>query len=294
MAANASSRDGAGTQMPPQGGRGLDLRAIALAAAFQGGAAGVITDGSFYAVDSFKTQLQMGGMETVTLRRVFRGFAPTILAGTLPSMLIFFGTYEPLKCYLESGGATASAVLAASATCAVPASLFCVPTDVMKRRMVTGMDKTATEMVLKVYRQSGIKGFFLGWQANLMKDVPFAAAKISLYEGLLRSYKGWLGRDTLTTWEISGVGFTSGGIAAIVTNPLDTVNTRIKSGSISSKSITGAMRQIVAQEGMGVLARGVLPRMVIFGLGSSLFWTVHTKAGSWYRANIQDDSYSYS
>ena len=51
--------------MPPQGGRGLDLRAIALAAAFQGGAAGVITDGSFYAVDSFKTQLQMGGMETV-------------------------------------------------------------------------------------------------------------------------------------------------------------------------------------------------------------------------------------
>ena len=49
------------------------------------------------------------------------------------------------------------------------------------------------------------------------------------------------------------------------------------------------MRQIVAQEGVGVLASGVFPRMVIFGLGSSLFWTVYTKAGSWYRSNVATD-----
>ena len=32
-------------------------------------------------------------------------------------------------------------------------------------------------------RYAGILGFFVGWQANLTKDVPFAALKLSLYEG---------------------------------------------------------------------------------------------------------------
>jgi hypothetical protein len=36
----------------------------------------------------------------------------------------------------------------------------------------------------KVWRQSGVNGLFVGWQANLVKDVPFAGIKMSLYEGI--------------------------------------------------------------------------------------------------------------
>ena len=114
----------------------------------------------------------------------------------------------------------------------------------------------------QVAREGGVGGFFLGWRANLTKDVAFAAIKMSLYEGVARAYvqlvrpisppsrqasspdtaasssagtaHGSSSSDGLSPRESAGVGLASGALTALATCPIDNVNTRIKSGELGA------------------------------------------------------------
>jgi hypothetical protein len=68
------------------------------------------------------------------------------------------------------------------------------------------------------------------------------------------------------------IGLTSGIATAIVTSPQDCVNTRIKSGELESLSVTAAHFEIYRRDGVSALFRGLVPRCVILGLGSTIFW----------------------
>jgi solute carrier family 25 S-adenosylmethionine transporter 26 len=70
------------------------------------------------------------------------------------------------------------------------------------------------------------------------------------------------------------MGFLSGILTAVVTCPIDCVNTRIKSGELSTSSMIGAHMEIVRKNGAAALFRGVLPRCVIIGFGSMVFWGI--------------------
>jgi hypothetical protein len=121
----------------------------------------------------------------------------------------------------------------------------------------------------QVAHEGGIGGFFLGWRANLTKDVAFAAIKMSLYEGVARAYvqlarpaststssrqtassslisdtgarssdagssHGSSSSDGLSPRESALVGLASGALTALATCPIDNVNTRIKSGELGA------------------------------------------------------------
>ena len=67
----------------------------------------------------------------------------------------------------------------------------------------------------------------------------------------------------------------------MVTNPLDVINTRIKAAAdVSSQGMLHTATQIVKTEGVPALFAGLPPRILIFGVGSSIFWTVHAKVKS--------------
>lgn len=75
------------------------------------------------------------------------------------------------------------------------------------------------------------------------------------------------------------VGFASGCLSAVLTNPLDVINTRMKAAAnVAGKSpgILQSAQQIARAEGLPTLVfSGLPPRVLIFGLGSSIFWSVH-------------------
>ena len=75
------------------------------------------------------------------------------------------------------------------------------------------------------------------------------------------------------------MGLASGSITAVLTCPLDVVNTRLKAMQTSkaNASLGGAFSEIVAKEGTGALFRGLVPRVIILGLGSSIFWPVYKR-----------------
>lgn len=210
------------------------LKLAAREAAASAGA-GITVDSVFYSLDSYKTHAQSAsGVAKFGLkefRGLFRGFLPVVASGSAPSFAVFFSLYEPLKLSLQSDGRAAqnsAAVLATSGLCAVPASIVAVPSDVLKKRVVLGLEADANSAIRNIYRAGGVGGFFVGWRANVLKDVPFAAVKMCLYEGSVALYmrvRGVPPGSSIGSLENAGLGMVTGAMTGVMTCPLDVINT---------------------------------------------------------------------
>merc|ERR1711904_299731 len=121
--------------------------------------------------------------QEIKLRRLTRGLLSLSLTGSAPSIAAFFVLYSPLKRAVDGTGIYGG-VLAASAIAAVPASLVAVPADVVKKHVVLGIAKSPQAAAREIVQQRGVNGLFVGWQANVAKDVPFAVVKMALFEGI--------------------------------------------------------------------------------------------------------------
>lgn len=251
-----------------------------------GGLSGVITDVIFYSLDSLKVQSQAG--EKLDIKRLFRGAIPIACCGSFPSFGLFFCLFHQCKQYFCESGYTTHGVLFSSLIAAVPASLVAVPADVMKKRIVLGYENNIRDAARVAYQTRGLKGLFLGWEANMLRDLPFAGLKISLYEGMsylyLKYYKvssltqeGNYNVNALTPYESATIGLLCGPITALIVSPLDCVNTRIKSGELASYNFVRAHFEIVKRNGFRGLFRGMLPRTIIISFGSTVFWYWYSK-----------------
>lgn len=258
----------------------------AVVQASSGALAGIIADMVFYGVDSYKVMKQVG--EPLRLGRLFRGMVPVAVLGSGPSFGIFFLTYEVSKSALEGAAvSSSSSVLAASLLAGIPSSLSAVPADVLKKRIVlSSSNLTMFQMGREILAKEGVAGLFLGWRANMIKDLPFVAIKMSLYEGTKSLYLqlkqqyfpgtfSTTGRNKqLSLVDYGVIGFASGALTAVMTTPLDCVNTRIKTGELKGYGILAAHGEIVKRDGVAALFRGLGPRTLIISLGSSVFWSV--------------------
>jgi len=268
---------------------------IALAEAAGGAAAGLVADSVLYGVDSAKIRAQskpLAGRSTSvvsSLRILFRGFVPSILLGSIPVFGTFFFLYAPAREMLSSSSQHYQIVLLpmASICAAVPATIIGIPSDVIKKRLVLGVDKNFSATIRHIKAESGgWRGFFAGWHVNLIRDLPFAAVKIGLYETLVSYYKSCYGLskgDPISSQGAAFCGIVSGIGCAILTAPLDIVNTKIKSRQTLSTSIINVGRDIVLKEGVSGLFRGVAMRSIVLGLGSFIFWPIQQSVSQYCR-----------
>jgi hypothetical protein len=242
-----------------------------------GALAGAVTESIFYGVDSAKVLIQMG--QAVKISRLLNGVGPLMLLGTAPSFGTFFACYSALTSSFQSfdpDGDPYLHVFAASTAAAVPTSFVSVPADLIKKQIFSADSSTFRQAVTTIYRNRGLAGFIIGWRINIIRDVPFVAVKMSLYEGLSRAYTARFRPDVeISGLETGGIGFFSGFLTAIVTNPMDTVNTRTKSGELAHLRILAAHAYIIKTGGFLALFRGLGPRVVTTGLGATVFWYIH-------------------
>mmetsp|Transcript_48848 Transcript_48848/g.98296 ORF Transcript_48848/g.98296 Transcript_48848/m.98296 type:complete len:293 (+) Transcript_48848:59-937(+) len=249
-----------------------------------GAVAGFATDSIFFGLDSYKTMNQVEAKQ-VKVSRLFRGLLPVTLMGTAPSVGCFFAIYELTKqIAAEQGLSVSSSVFVASLLGAFPASLVAVPSDVVKKRLNLGLAQTPIEAVtqaISIHR--GLGGLMVGWQANMGKDIPFAVFKLTLFEAFVRqleSMDSWrIGSsrgEPAGPYERTACGLLSGAATAVITNPLDVVNTRMKASSQTGVVMAEMAATVVRREGLSALFfAGLGPRMAIIGLGSGVFWGAH-------------------
>ncbi|KAL8929993.1 MAG: hypothetical protein Q9172_000225 [Xanthocarpia lactea] len=173
-------------------------------------------------------------------RGLYSGVTPAFI-GSFPGTLIFFGCYEYSKRHLIDAGMNHSlAYLASGFLADLAASVVYVPSEVLKTRLQlqgrynnphfkSGYNYRSTLHAARtIIKEEGFAALFYGYRATLFRDLPFSAIQFAVYEQeqtWAKQYAGskdiGLGLEVLT-------GSTAGGLAGVMTCPLDVVKTRVQ------------------------------------------------------------------
>ena len=183
-------------------------------------------------------------------RGLYSGVTPAFL-GSFPGTVIFFGTYEYSKRHMIDAGVHNSlAYLAGGFIADLAASVVYVPSEVLKTRLQlqgrfnnpffdSGYNYRGTlDAARTIVRQEGFSALFYGYKATIFRDLPFSALQFAFYE----QEQAWA-RRSVGSRDI-GLGLeivtaaSAGGLAGIITCPLDVVKTRIQT-QINPSETTG-------------------------------------------------------
>ncbi|KKO99355.1 hypothetical protein THAR02_08540 [Trichoderma harzianum] len=173
-------------------------------------------------------------------RGLYGGWLPA-LSGSFPGTLMFFGTYEWSKRFLIDHGLNHHlAYLSAGFLGDLAASIVYVPSEVLKTRLqlqgrynnphfVSGYNYRGTlDAARTIIRTEGTSALFHGYKATLYRDLPFSALQFMFWEQFQawsRVYKQ--SRDIGVPLELL-TGAAAGGLAGVITCPLDVVKTRLQ------------------------------------------------------------------
>ncbi|CVK88919.1 hypothetical protein FPRO06_03760 [Fusarium proliferatum] len=173
-------------------------------------------------------------------RGLYGGWIPA-LGGSFPGTVMFFGTYEWSKRFLIDHGVQQHiSYLTAGFLGDLAASIVYVPSEVLKTRLqlqgrynnphfTSGYNYRGTiDAARTIVRAEGASALFYGYKATLYRDLPFSALQFMFWEQFTtwaRKYKQ--SRDIGVSLELL-TGAAAGGLAGVITCPLDVVKTRLQ------------------------------------------------------------------
>ena len=241
--------------------------------AFSGAVAGgfrALSRGLTFPFDTLKTvkQVQRANgqsplVEQFTAKELFRGVVPAIVSA-VPANAVFFVIYNYLLTVAASepvarlmladvapGGGDSTHVspsilfferLLFSSIATLPSNLIKTPAELLKQRAQVQPDASLVALVRDATRPPlGIRGLFLGNNAQLLRELPYNAIQMATFDFLrdkvmqgsagaagaaAGAYPIALDPATLS----AGLGFVAAGFAAALTQPADTVKTRLMAG----------------------------------------------------------------
>ncbi|KAJ3221520.1 hypothetical protein HK099_003432 [Clydaea vesicula] len=120
--------------------------------------------------------------------------------------------------------------------------LLWTPMEVVKQKMQVGKSPSSStlQMMNKIYKREGIRGFYNGYFVSLGVFVPYTVMYFVTYEQLkIRAFK-FFNKDESRGEKLSPIVYpiaaaVSGALSAAVSNALDIVKTRIQVGVTDSK-----------------------------------------------------------
>lgn len=172
-----------------------------LVSLLSGGFAGISVDLALFPLDTLKTRLQSadGFFKSGGFRGVYKGVSAAAI-GSAPGAALFFGAYDTCKRKLQESKAKhnlpAPAIhMVAAAVGESFACLVRVPTEVIKQRLQTGMHASMSIAVNSIVKHEGVVGFYSGFGATMLREIPFSLVQFPLYEGLKTAIKSYCGRE---------------------------------------------------------------------------------------------------
>lgn len=297
-----------------------------------GGFGGIVGDSAMHSLDTVKTrqqgflyQIKYRSMipayltifkEEGFFRGLYGGYTPAIL-GSFPSTAAFFGTYEYTKRKLINDfyfNETISYFIA-GVLGDLASSVFYVPSEVLKTRLQLqgrynnpytkgcGYNyKGLTNAVTSIWKKEGPSTLVFGYKETLFRDLPFSALQFAFYEKIRQFAIYYHKSDDLPVSIELFTGASAGGLAGILTTPLDVIKTRIQTATtttaaaslkalaknspsinpifkiLDKSSTIKALRSIYKIEGVFGLFSGVGPRFIWTGIQSSIMLLLYQVA----------------
>ncbi|CAO2181636.1 unnamed protein product [Urochloa humidicola] len=242
-----------------------------------GAAAGAFTYAALLPLDAVKTRLQASAAPSATSWQVFldilradgplglyRGLSAVIL-GSASSSAIYFGTCELAKSLLRPHLPPFLVPPLAGASGNVSSSAIMVPKELITQRLQSGAAKGRSwQVLLSIIQNDGFFGLYAGYAATLLRNLPAGVLSYSSFEYLKAFTLKQGNKEKLTPGESVLCGALAGAISAALTSPLDVVKTRLMTrvGTQGTRTVLGTMREVIADEGLMGLSRGIGPRVL--------------------------------
>jgi solute carrier family 25 protein 38 len=258
---------------------------------------------------------QSGRKSVFVLLRQMRqepGFLPNLWRGTVPSALrtgcgsaLYFTTLNHIRQYMSESAVRGrqnalrrgssvlptlnnSANLVSGALARAFAGLVLMPLTVIKVRFESNLYTYSSLQAASrnIYHVDGLRGFFAGFGATAMRDAPYAGMYVLFYE-MFKTRLSTAASDTfalprkakMQSAAANTVNFASAALAAticsVISNPFDTVKTRIQLQPQSYRNLGQAALKMMKEDGFGAFWDGLALRMTRKTLSSALAWTLY-------------------
>ncbi len=236
-----------------------------------GALAGIAEHSLVFPIDTIKTRQQV--LFTLPTKHSLWNGVQSIIIGAGPAHALQFSVYEYLKTTISPTFAAAIATISSEA--------FQTPFDVIKQRMQVHNYSTIRECAAKVYEREGLRAFYISYPVSLSITVPFNMIHFSIYEMLKPKLLNW--RNTSNEYDPTVIclgGGIAGGIASILTNPLDLLKTTLQTRgemnpSMSKMDSVDILRKAYKQNGIKTFFRGALPRVATHIPSTAIVWSVY-------------------
>lgn len=144
-----------------------------------------------------------------------------------------------------------------------------LPLDVLVVKLSGGKKPiTFIEAVKSIYSQRGLKGFWAGYDAALVRQFSFSSIRVGLFFNIVEYANKKLNRN-LKTYEKTLASATVGAFASIVINPFDIAMVRMMldltlppNERRGYSNVFNALFRIAKEEGPSTLLRGAFPNML--------------------------------
>lgn len=242
---------------------------------------------------------------------LYRGFGTSLL-GTIPARALYMSTLEITKCNvgctalhlgLTESAAAATANAMAGLSASVAAQLVWTPVDVISQRLMVQGNQGSSNMVCKyrggfdafrtILRMDGLRGLYRGFGMSILTYAPSSALWWGTYSVTQRSLWKTLGLGVNRNMDaeeqcmpsspllvsVQGVSAAcAGGVAAIVTTPLDTIKTRfqvMESEDNKRPTIRETVRTLLKEGGWRACYKGLGPRWATMSMSATTMITTY-------------------
>ena len=282
-----------------------DLATFAISGAISGGTRSVARFLS-YPLDTLKTLAQAESLvkEERELQRraaavaprnpldLFRGVVLAVVSG-VPANSIFIVTFNTLNAFLPCLPASSPLSLLSlpaqqvllSAIATVPQNLFKIPAELLKQRAQLsdtgerGESGAASILsVLQDAKQLGLSGLFQGGGAMMLREVPFNSIQMATFY-YLREHAAGILPSADPAVQSGLLGLVAAGIAALATQPADTIKTRLMKTDGRDESIASMATKIVQASGIRGLYVGLSSRLALVSIGGVIYFATMALTG---------------
>lgn len=241
---------------------------------------------------------------------LYKGLGAVVM-GIIPKMAIRFSSYEFYRSLLKTPDgsiSTGSIFIAGVGAGITEACLVVNPMEVVKIRLQAQHHSMSDPLSVPKYRnaghavyviikEEGFKTLYRGVSLTAARQATNQGANFTVYSKLkefLEEHHTKNGNNgVIPSWQTSCIGLISGAIGPFSNAPLDTIKTRLQKETKQANAageeikqsalsrITRIGKDLIKEEGVGALYKGITPRVMRVAPGQAVTFTVYEFVREW-------------